>query len=223
MTVRDREFWAVVGVNGSGKTTLLRTVLGLLPRVGGDYRWSADAVLSYVSQRSDRDSGVPSRVRDFVGAGQDRGWSFLKWRRSAHAPLRKALEDARCQELADQQFSNLSEGQKGRVRLARALVSSPNVLVLDEPTSALDSVTEPAIYDTLETLRRARGVTLLVVSHRTTVFAGRATHALFVDRETGVVVSGEFREVVTTPSFLSRHGVVPFEKRVTGETTAGGG
>jgi ABC-type Mn2+/Zn2+ transport system ATPase subunit len=124
----------------------------------------------------------------------------------------RALEDARCGELAGQPFGNLSEGQRGRVRLARALVSNPNVLVLDEPTSALDSVTEPAIFDTLEKLRRARGVTLLVVSHRTRVFAGRATHALFVDRGSGVAVAGEFNQVVTAPSFLSRQGAIPSQE-----------
>jgi ABC-type Mn2+/Zn2+ transport system ATPase subunit len=212
MLVRPGEFWAVIGVNGSGKTTLLRTVLGLTPKVGGDYRWSDEAVLSYVPQRSDLDAGVPNRVMDFVAAGRDRGWSFLKWRSDGGPWLRAALEDARCSELAHQQVSNLSEGQKGRVRLARALVSNPNVLVLDEPTSAVDSVTEPQIFETLEELRRARGVTLVVVSHRPAVFAGRATHAIFVDRDLGVAVSGEFRDIVTAPSFLTRLGTMASEK-----------
>ncbi|HXV62027.1 MAG TPA: ATP-binding cassette domain-containing protein [Vicinamibacteria bacterium] len=208
VTVRRGDFWAVVGVNGSGKTTLLRTLLGLLPRVGGQIEWNEETVLSYVAQWSDFDASVPSRVRDFVRAGLDRGWSFLRWGHRDPDSVQEALAEAKCDRLADEQFSSLSEGQKGRVRLARALVSSPNVLVLDEPTSAVDSVTEAAIFDTLDELRRVRGVTLLVISHRTHVFVGRATHAIFVDRDDGAAVTGTFEEVVRAPPFLSRHGPI---------------
>jgi ABC-type Mn2+/Zn2+ transport system ATPase subunit len=122
--------------------------------------------------------------------------------------VQRALEDARCEDLGDEQFASLSEGQKGRARIARALASGPNVLVLDEPTSAVDSVTEQAVFDMLDALRRARGVTILVVSHRSHIFVGRATHALYLDRVEGTAVAGVFDEVVRAPAFLSRHGPV---------------
>ena len=208
LTVRAGEFWAIVGVNGSGKTTMLRTLLGLLPAVGGALEWSDEAVVSYVAQRGELDTTVPGRVRDFVHGGLDREWSFVNWRHGDGRAVRDALLQAQCDPLSELQFANLSEGQKARVRLARALASRPNVLVLDEPTSSVDSVSEDAIFETLAELSRAHGVTLLVVSHRTHVFVGRATHAIFVDRDDGAAIAGAFQDVVQAPSFLSRHGAV---------------
>ena len=221
---RAGEFWAIVGVNGSGKTTFLRTALGLLGRIDGELVWAENAVVSYVAQHHDVDASLPGRVRDFVGSGRDRGWSFLSWRHADSDAVQRALEDARCEDLEEEQFASLSEGQKGRARIARALASGPNVLVLDEPTSAVDSVTERAVFDTLDTLRRTRGVTIFVVSHRTRVFAGRATHALYVDRAEGAAVAGAFDEVVQAPAFLSRHGPIatPVSEGLGGTEGSGG-
>ena len=59
---------------------------------------------------------------------------------------------------------NLSEGQKQRLSIARALIKDPDILVLDEPTSSLDSIVEKSIFDALPAL--VRGKTLFVVAHR---------------------------------------------------------
>ncbi len=203
------EFWALLGNNGSGKTTLIRTLLGLLAKVGGDVERAPDTIMSYVPQRTELDPTIPSRVIDFVRSGRDRGWSFLDpLPRRDHEATRKALEDARCGDLAHEQLSHLSEGQRARAVLARALVSNPNVLVLDEPTSAVDAVTERAVFELLDALRRERNLALIVVSHRSELFVGRATHAVYVDRAGGVALAGEFEALTQSRVFLSRHGPI---------------
>ena len=65
---------------------------------------------------------------------------------------------------------NLSEGQKQRLSLARALVKDPDILILDEPTSALDGATESSIVHALPFL--LRGKTLLIVAHRLSAIRG---------------------------------------------------
>ncbi len=208
--VRTGEFWALLGNNGSGKTTLIRTLLGLLPRVDGELYRAPATVFSYVPQRTELDPTIPGRVLDFVRSGRDRGWSFLNpFQGNDDGATRKALEDARCDDLAHQQLAQLSEGQKARAVLARALVSNPNVLVLDEPTSSVDAVTERAIFDLLEALRRERNLALIVVSHRSELFVGRATHAIYVDRLAGVASAGGFDAITHSSVFLSRHGPIP--------------
>jgi zinc transport system ATP-binding protein len=207
--MRTGEFWALLGNNGSGKTTLIRTLLGLLPKVGGEIQRAPENVMSYVPQRTELDPTLPGRVIDFVRSGRDRGWSFLDpFRASDHGAPRKALEDARCDDLAHQQLSHLSEGQKARAVLARALVSNPKLLVLDEPTSSVDAATERAVFDLLGALRRERELALIVVSHRSELFVGRATHAIYVDRTGGFAMAGEFDEITASAVFITRHGPI---------------
>jgi zinc transport system ATP-binding protein len=209
LDVLKGEFWALLGRNGSGKTTLIRTLLGLLPRVEGELRRAPETGMSYVPQRTELDPTLPGRVVDFVRSGRDRGWSFLDpFPRDDGDGLRRALQDARCADLAGEQMSHLSEGQKARAVLARALGSNPNVLVLDEPTSNLDASTERAVFELLDALRRERDLALFVVSHRSELFIGRATHAIYVDRSRGVAVAGSFDEITNSESFVTGHGSI---------------
>ncbi len=177
---------ALVGRNGSGKTTLLRTLLGLLPPVGGEVVRAAGGI-GYVAQRAELLDSVPARVIDLVGGGWDRGWSFVRPARGRRASVDAALHAAGCSELKSAQYTQLSEGQKQRVLLARALASTPDVLVLDEPSSAMDSEAEAALFDVLDGLRADRGVAVLVVSHQLERLLRRADAAIFVDGEAQVV------------------------------------
>jgi zinc transport system ATP-binding protein len=207
--VRAGELWALLGNNGSGKTTLIRTLLGLLPRVSGEIERAPELVMSYVPQRTELDPTIPNRVVDFVRSGRDLGWSFLRpFPRRDPAATRQALQDARCADLAHQQLSRLSEGQKARAVLARALVSNPAVIFLDEPTSNLDAITERAVFDLLDALRRERSLAFVVVSHQSELFVGRATHAVFVDRAGAVAAAGEFGDITRSAAFISRHGPI---------------
>jgi zinc transport system ATP-binding protein len=206
--IRAGETWALVGRNGSGKTTLLRTLLGLLPRVGGRVERHPGLCVTYVPQRGDYDLTVPARVHDFVRAGLDRGWTFLRpgrvWRH--RAAIDAAMAETDVARIAGARFAELSEGQKQRVLIARALVSDPQVLVLDEPTSAMDPVAERAVFELLDRLRRARGLALVMASHQMSFLPAFATHAIFVDRDHGVVRAGTAAEVASDEHFRSHYG-----------------
>lgn len=208
MAVQRGEIWALIGPNGSGKTTLLRTLLGLLPAVGGELDRTGGAI-GYVPQRTDLDPSVPARAIDLVRAGTERRWSFLMpslpWSRPP-AVLR-ALADVGAEHLAMEPWQHLSEGQKQRVLMAQALAGAPDLLILDEPTSAMDLHAERSVFDLLAALRDKRNLGLLLVSHNLAMLARYATHALFVDKDQGVVLAGTLAEVLAQRAFEARFGV----------------
>lgn len=226
LEVRAGELWAVLGRNGAGKTTLLRTLLGLLPPVGGRLTVFGNARIGYVPQRSDLDLGVPARVLDIVRTGIDRGWSFLSpWpSKEEREKVERVLEEMEVAPLARRPFAELSEGQKQRALLARALISDPDVLVLDEPTSAMDRRMEHAVFELLERLAAERGLALLVVTHDLEHAVAAATHGVFVDKDDGIALAGPIRDVVQSAAFIHYFGavcaVLPSDPNATEEVSA---
>lgn len=210
ISVNSGEFWAIVGPNGGGKTTCLKTLSGLLSPISGAFQWSEASRLGYVPQRSSIDLGMPVRVVDLVRSGLDRGNSFLipgyVWfkRQEVH----KAMKDTSISELAGQQISQLSEGQKQRVFVARALVTRPSVLLLDEPTSAMDVEAESRVYELLESLKQNRNLTMVLVSHHLALVARYATHILMLDKDRDFLMAGSVEEVARHGDILSRFGTV---------------
>jgi zinc transport system ATP-binding protein len=205
--VRAGDFWALVGRNGGGKTTLLRSLLGLLPPIAGEVRRRPRLRVGYVSQRAVVDGSVPARVIDLVRGGLDVGWSFLQPLRPLRlrAAVERALRDADVVGLAERPFVELSEGQKQRALLARALASDPELLVLDEPTSAMDLAAERATFALLEELRRTRQVARAVVGHHLPILLGHATHVALLDRDASVALAGPAQELLRSPAFEERH------------------
>lgn len=222
--IRPGELWGLIGPNGSGKTTLLRTLLGLVPSVGGRMYRREGVRVAYVPQRGDVDPVIPGRALDVVATGQDRGWSFLDplapWRRRGE--ILRALDEVGAGSLAHQRFAELSEGQKQRVLVAGALVSSPDLLVLDEPTSAMDQAGEHAVFHLLEALRQSRRLAVLVVSHHTALLMEHVSHLAFVDRECEVVSAGPLQEVLADPCVRAHFTAGGFEHPDTAEAAGGG-
>ncbi|MFT7581137.1 MAG: zinc transport system ATP-binding protein [Myxococcota bacterium] len=204
------EVWALVGRNGSGKSSLMRTLVGTQPAVAGTFTWAPGVKVSWVPQRDAVDTAVPMRVVDVVQSGLDRGWSLLRPR--LRADQRRNVTDmialTELEPLAKQQFSTLSEGQKQRALMARALVSNPDVLLLDEPTSAMDPMNESATLKFVDQMRRTRGVTVVLASHHAQVIPSFAEGAIFLDREDQVALAGPVAEVIASAPFLARYGDV---------------
>jgi zinc transport system ATP-binding protein len=204
-TLQAGAMCALIGRNGSGKSTMLRTLLGLLPAVSGRVERSDGLRVAYVAQRCALGENVPARVIDLVRGGWDGRWSFLRPHRGRAQAVARAMEQARCVDLAAHRFSDLSEGQKQRALLARALASEPTLLVLDEPTSAMDSEAESDLFEVLEQLRRERGLGIVVVSHHLDALLPRASTVLFVDSQAQVVRTATPRALAADPVFSARY------------------
>ena len=208
-TVRSDERWVVLGANGAGKTTLLQVASGtirpdtgsaellgeplhdtdlddLLPRVG----WASAAL-------ADRLPG-DERVLDVVLTA-----SYAAVRRGAErydavdeARARDLLTQLGCRQLVDRRFGTLSEGERKRVQLARALMTDPELLLLDEPAAGLDLGAREALLHMLTRLAEdPRAPALVLVSHHVEEVPAGFTHALLL-REGHAVAAGPIREVL---------------------------
>jgi ABC-type Mn2+/Zn2+ transport system ATPase subunit len=170
LTIAQGSFTGLLGANGSGKSTLIKTLLGILPPLGGQIRFSGQAarppVFGYVPQRETLDPiyllssfevvlmGACGRVRP----GRLLNKTEREW---AHQCLRETGVD----DLSRQRFSQLSGGQRQRVLIARALATKPDFLLLDEPTAGIDATATQAIMELLRRLHEQRRLTILMVNH----------------------------------------------------------
>lgn len=166
------EFIGIIGSNGAGKTTLLRILLGLIKPDTGTVKILDKPVrrgstsIGYVAQRTTVDPDLPLRGRDFVAFGLDgEKWGFGFPSKAARAQVNDALEAVGAALYADKPIGRLSGGEQQRLFIAQALLSNPKILLLDEPLSNLDIASASEIVKLVNEIRRARGVTVLFVTH----------------------------------------------------------
>ncbi len=166
LTVRDGEFVAIVGPSGCGKTTFLNMVAGLVRQSAGQLRVGAgppEAGRRDTAYALARDALLPWRtaLQNVELALEIRGVPGDERRRRAGEALAKVgLGDA-----LGRHPSQLSQGMRQRVALARTFVTEPRLLVLDEPFAALDAQTRIRMQDLLLALLRQFSGTMIIVTH----------------------------------------------------------
>jgi manganese/zinc/iron transport system ATP- binding protein len=173
--VHKGEFIGIVGPNGSGKSTLLKGLLGLLPLQAGTIHFHGSdhqqirlirKKIGYVPQKNKNDLQFPALVREVVLMGLYAQIGWLRQPKKIHREMAlESLKSVGMLEFSDRPIGELSGGQQQRVMIARALVASPQLLLLDEPTASVDIYAQRAILEILENLNRQMGITILMVSH----------------------------------------------------------
>ena len=207
--VRPGGHWAVVGANGAGKTTLLSIVCGYLwptegsVRVlGADYGsvdlrelrrrigWFSTALEQKIDRRE--------AVRDLVTSGKFATLGLM-FDHPTPADYRRAdelLDFMDCRLVADQRFETLSQGERQKVLLCRALMPEPDLLILDEPCTGLDVASRERLLASVEKLcRRRGGPTLVMVTHHIEEIVPSIERVLVL-KEGRVAAQGEKADVL---------------------------
>ncbi|MFA6829816.1 MAG: metal ABC transporter ATP-binding protein [Bacilli bacterium] len=165
LVIQDESYIGLVGENGSGKTTLIRIILGLLKPVKGMVTNNFRKV-SYVSQTSDnREYSLPCTVSEVILSGTiDSGFWFIG-RKEKRQKCDELIKLFSLEKIKNRNFSELSGGQRQKVKIARALASSPNLLVLDEPYTGIDSDSHEMIANLLKTYHKKNKMAVLIITH----------------------------------------------------------
>ncbi|MGN7610946.1 metal ABC transporter ATP-binding protein [Magnetococcales bacterium HHB-1] len=170
LTIRQKDFVAIIGPNGGGKTTLLKLLLGLLTPLKGEIYivgkspQEASPYIGYVPQDVHTNRSFPITALDVVLMGKRNPKQRFSWQTAANRrDALAALERMGMGNYADKKIGMLSGGQRQRVFIARALITQPKLLLLDEPTANIDTKGQADFYRLLRTLNKE--ITIIVVSH----------------------------------------------------------
>ncbi len=194
LSIQAGEIVTILGPNGSGKSTLLRALLGILPLSSGHVTRAKGLRLGYVPQRLAIDRAMPITVRRFLSLPH----------RTSDAAAQAALTRVGMAGFSGTQMASLSGGQFQRVMLARALLCSPQLLVLDEPTQGLDQPGEAAFYRLIADLRRDTGAAVLMVSHDLHVVMAASDRVICLNGH--ICCEGAPRVVADAPEYRALFG-----------------
>jgi iron complex transport system ATP-binding protein len=221
-TVREGEHWALLGPNGAGKSTVLSFCGAVTFPTSGTVRVLGEE-LGHVELAALRRSighvnprhplRTPRTVREVVLSGITGTIELpLRWRPGAAAAGRAEalIGTLGLAGKADARWPSLSQGERGRTLIARALIAEPRLLLLDEPSSGLDVAAREQLLETLDLLdAEYPGVASVLVTHHLEELPVSTTHALLLSGGR-VVASGPAAETVTT-----EHVSAAFEHPIT--------
>ena len=165
----------LIGPNGAGKSTILKSITRHLEKIGGEvyidgnevWAWDLKEMAKSVAVvLTDRINPELLSCEDIVAMGR---YPYTNVVGSMTPHDREVVEDAlrrvHAEDLAERDFQTLSDGQRQRIMLARAIAQEPDVIVLDEPTAYLDIRHKIELLDILREMARDRGITVVMTLH----------------------------------------------------------
>ena len=187
LSVKEKDFLAIIGPNGGGKSTLLKLILGINPVKDGSIHTFGElpkknlAKIGYVPQNTNVNTDFPITVIEVVLMGHI-GEKRPLFGYAEHEKLCAlgALGQVGMEKFANDKIGSLSGGQRQRVMIARALCAHPKILILDEPTASIDVEGQKQIYKLLETLNSY--ITIIVVSHDISVIMQYANTVVHINK-----------------------------------------
>jgi zinc transport system ATP-binding protein len=213
LSVMEHDFIGIIGPNGGGKTTLLKVLMGFIKPLKGSVQYSiSQSEIGYLPQGIQVDDKFPITVREVIASGLDQKFSLAGRISSGQKKqLGIIMEKVGLETLQARSIGELSGGELQRAMLARAIVSSPKLLILDEPDTHVDNRFEIELYGLLRELNQS--MTILLVSHDIGIISPYIKTIACVNRDLHYHTSNEISEeqlkVYNCPVEIITHGTVP--------------
>lgn len=210
LTVDEGEHWALLGPNGAGKSTLLGFCAAVTFPTSGTVRILGEQMgrvdlaklrhhIGHVNPRHQLQYSLT--VRDVVMTGITATIDTpMRWTASSEESDRAdaMISAVGLSHKADDVWPTLSQGERGRTLIARALIAEPRLLLLDEPSTGLDVAAREQLLETIDSLDQTHPeVASILVTHHLEELPITTTHALLIS-EGRTVASGPARETITT-------------------------
>lgn len=208
--VQPGQHWVILGANGSGKTSLLSAITGYLTPNDGDIELLAETFGQTDWRELRKRVGlVSSSIRQLMAEEEPALETVISgkyamidlWLNPTAADRRAArqlLRQVEAEDLADRPWGYLSQGERQRVLIGRALMAKPTLLILDEPCAGLDPVARENFLQFLQRLGRSKNApTLVLVTHHVEEIVPAFTHILLL-RDGKVFASGKKSQALTS-------------------------
>ena len=218
-TINGGELTCLLGPNGAGKSTLLRTLSAFLPPVKGDITIMGRNLRDYSDRELAKTIGVVltektdlrnMTVEDLIGLGRSPYTGF--WgtlHKQDREIVDRAIEMVGIEPLRGRMIHTLSDGERQKVMIAKALAQETPVIFLDEPTAFLDFPSKVEIMQLLHNLSRATGKTIFLSTHDLELALQISDTIWLLDREKGVMI-GTPEQLATDGSlnsFFNQRGI----------------
>lgn len=175
ITLEKGEIVSLIGPNGAGKSTVLKSIAGQLKLLGGTVYLGKTDIADMKSNALAKKMSVVftqkvradmKTCRDVVATGRYpyTGWFGVLSKEDGRV-VDEVMELAHITDIGGQDFDKISDGQKQRVMLARALCQEPEIIILDEPTSYLDIRYKLEFLSVLSEMRKKKGLTVIMSLH----------------------------------------------------------
>lgn len=215
LTLEASALVCLLGPNGAGKTTLLRTLIGMLSPLRGIIRIDGDDISKLSRQElarrisvvlTDRVAPAMMSTRELVALGRQPYSSWLGFlSKQDEAIVDEALQSTNTENLASRLVSELSDGERQRVFVARALAQQPRLLVLDEPTAFLDLPHRVELMMLLQHLTRDDRRAALISTHDLDLALRYADTIWLMDGRGGISI-GSPQELTASGAFTRAFG-----------------
>jgi ABC-2 type transport system ATP-binding protein len=197
-SVNKGEVFGLLGPNGAGKTTTIEVMEGLRERTSGDVK-----ILGLDPWKSGYDlhkkiGVIPQEFTFFEKTSPREAINYYANLFNVKVDADEILKEVLLEDMAKQNFENLSGGQKQKTGLALSLVNSPELLFLDEPTTGLDPNARRAIWEVIRGLK-AKGKTIILTTHY-------LDEAQQLSDRVAIMDHGRIVAMGTTEEIIQKHG-----------------